>query len=67
LPFDPEELVDGFEGCGEFFGVSRLDCAEGALDVEGLRGKGFGDFGYDGDVEEGGEAGAVVGDVFVFV
>jgi hypothetical protein len=44
-----------------------LDCAEGALDVQGLRWKGFGDLGYDGDVEEGGEAGAVVGDVFVLV
>jgi hypothetical protein len=35
--------------------------------VEGLRWEGFGDLGYDGDVEEGGEAGAVVGYVFVFV
>jgi hypothetical protein len=35
--------------------------------VEGLRWEGFGDLRYDGDVEEGGEAGTVVGDVFVLV
>ena len=47
--------------------MMALDCAEGALGGEGVWGEGRGDFSYDGDAEEGCEAGAVVGDVFVFV
>jgi hypothetical protein len=37
------------------------------LGGEGVWGEGRGDVCYDGDAEEGCEAGAVVGDVFVFV
>lgn len=45
----------------------RLDSAEGALGGEGVWGEGRGDLGYDGDVEEFGQTGAVGGYVFVLV
>ena len=44
-----------------------LDSAEGALGGEGIWGKGRGDLGYDGDVEEFGQTGAVGRYVFVLI
>ena len=44
-----------------------MDSAEGALGEEGVWGKGRGDLGYDRDVEEFGQTGAVGGYVFVLI
>lgn len=44
-----------------------LDSAEGALGGEGIWGEGSRDLGYDRDIEEFGQTGAVGGYVFIFV